>query len=758
MPAIDVGNARRDVMPGYPPVSHVRTPTRFVSTRIRNRKMCTLAVTLSISKTSQLFNLERELRQIAGHQEKDDASQEVSSATAEEASEDRGHPNLIRLRSGGDAHFLGVSSGMNLARSALESAQQNNTSFDSAQGDDRPDAESTVDETNASAMHTSLPPKETATSLINFFFSRYQVQYPILDETEFANTVSEYYDRTAGAGHSRPQDLWTKFMLNMVFSISLNGLSQENEQCLELSKAFSVTAISDLSFLMQMKNALTMQCLLLLLLASILNIPSTPIWYLSGLCMRMCVDLGYHTERTIAISGSGSATDDEIDTKRRLFWVSFGFDRTLSILLGRPFTFDDERIDVKLPRGDLSSRRHNQILHWLHLQRLQSEIVRYSHQSQARGAQGREGAELTEWTKSLDRRLSEWNATAQGLADTDGHDMDWWGYWYHNALLTLHRPSPARPTLCNADLAFCFSAARNLIQLSFIRIHKDIMDFTWVDLHYQFMSGITLVFLIWNSVEGRREAKKDWISVKSSLFQWKFVLQRLAHRWSGIARARVALAKLADATTNLIEGELASSSGHAVHAHREANVPDVERRRSILQQFRPSEAGSLTRNNPARSFIGATDQTNTPWPASRVPENAVHQDWTRSCATATHEQRDNLPTGICNAQDQSLTPLAGGLTGQDMSVPLTPSGRGEMTPLGETTGMASILADGLLPLSGTMNDSQAPADFAFWEYFSAPMLGMDDIGLPVLNSHANFDGPFTSSILNFHDELDNGGD
>jgi hypothetical protein len=710
--------------------------------------------------------LERQLEQ-AGQTEA-----EESPATSTLRSDDEHAQDLIRVGGEGHAHFIGASSGslsilslmlmnytdacsgMYLVRSVLESAQQKYPNFDSP-------SESTdviragPKETASNGTKIALPSRETANSLIDTFFSQYQVQYPILDQSEFTKSVTDFYDRRderADHSQSEPGDVWTRFMLNMVLSISLIFMSSDHDESLAISKGFTANAMADVSLIMQTKNVQSVQCLLLLLLLSILDSTSAPVWYISGLCMRMCIDLGYHSEKTIAISSSARESDvervNEADTKRRLFWVTYSFDRTLNILLGRPFTFDDFTVDIHLPGQSLVPGKRRQILHWLELQRLQSEIVHKLHTVRDDVARpDQEETEFSQWTNEMAQRLKGWNSVAQTLTDSDGHNINWWGYWYRTALLILYRPSPSRPNLNATDTLSCYLAAKDLIQLSFLRISEGLMDFTWVDLHFQFMSGITLVFIVWKSTEARAKAKEDWVSFKSCLFQWKLILERLGGRWERIARAREALSKLADATIDLVEKELVRLAGGGHNPPIQHNLEEVrrDRRRSIIQQLRTQDLESQTQQSSEQITDSTHLQGSSECPGD-TRSNRVEPE--RGYDTTMNDNPHQTGSTTVFPPQSSAEGLA------NISQPTSLEQR-NMFESNQLNNMSNLPTEELWPLFDLSDIAAAPDELNFWTYFSAPMLGVDDIATSQFNSTGRPDEAFTNSILNFHGDLSN---
>ncbi|KAF4959056.1 hypothetical protein FGADI_1934 [Fusarium gaditjirri] len=705
---------------------------------------------------SYIHDLEAKLMRLESQlQEADDTTTDVSPPTSTLRSDDEPAQDLIRVGDDGHAHYIGASSGMYLVRSVLESAQQNYPNFESPS--ETIEAQTGLKEPASSSTRIALPSQETANSLIDTFFSQYQVQYPILDQQEFSKAVAEFYGRQNdrdGQNRTASGEVWTRFMLNMVLAISLMFMSSDHNESTTLSKGFTANAMADISLIMQTKNIKSVQCLLLLLLLSILDSSSAPVWYISGLCMRMCIDLGYHSETTIAIASTGNDAEvdriSEADTKRRLFWVTYSFDRTLNILLGRPFTFDDFTVDIHLPRHSLVPSKRPQILHWLELQQLESEIVHKLHAVRRDNtAHGGDDTDLAQWTKEMAQRLKGWNSVALILTDSDGHNVTWWGYWYRTALLILYRPSPSRPTLSDTNTISCYEAAKDLIQLSYLRISEGLMDFTWIDLHFQFMSGVTLVFIVWKNTQARMKAKDDWISFKSCLFQWKSILERLGARWERISRAREALSKLADATIDLVEKDMMRSAGGGQrlpisHGSEESRR---DRRRSIIQQLRRQDSDGVSQRS--RVAVGADTNMKDSSPqhtdlesgnrgigelyGPTIDTETQHRPAANATEYGTQSAGDNW------AAFETSTNTQQGLFGDTQS----------------HNTISSMMPEDTWPLFDLSDVVVAPDELNFWTYLSAPMLGVEDMSTSQFNATGRPDDSFTNSILNFHGDFSN---
>ncbi|XEV04894.1 hypothetical protein FSHL1_010181 [Fusarium sambucinum] len=665
-------------------------------------------------------------------------------------------PAISNLQSGHDStpiftgnveeqpNFVGSSSGIHLVRSALECAQQDYSNLETPS--DSAEARPTPREPQKNDPRVGLPPRELANTLKDTFFNCYQVQYPILNQQQFEDTMSQFYDhhgRRSDISNLSPADVRVRFMINMVLAIPLMSMAGDHEESHELSKGFTANAMTDVSHIMQTKNVQSLQCLLLLLLLSIVDSAPAPVWYISGLCMRMCIDLGYHSERTIAMSSSVGATgtrkeekEEEADIKRRLFWIAYSFDRTFNILLNRPVTFDNLSVDINLPGCSLTPATRRHTLHWLDLQRLQSEIVHRLHSTrEVMDMDHTEEPELqlSQWTNDMAQSLKDWNSFAQTLADTCGYDVNWWSYWHRTALLILYRPSLLRPSLSPSATLSCYMAAKDLIQLSFLRISEGLADFTWIDLHFQFMSGITMILIIWKNVEARNKAQEDWVSLKSSLFQWKLVLERLGARWERIGRAREVLSKLADATVDLVEKGLSRSTGDVSQPRPSQSMRETRRsqRRSIVQRLR-----NLSQQDQSQAIDRGS---------GLACLNAV------SGRGATQVRNDN---NNLIRQDQDVTDTRDIPAGWSW----TDSGTHpqQETELGsEDVNSASNLEaeETLWPLLDLSEITTGADELNLWTYFSAPMLGIENTAIPNFNTGVRPDESLNNSILNFQGDL-----
>lgn len=461
---------------------------------------------------------------------------------------DVGHPQ-------GEAHYVGSSSGLHIARAVLETAERNSTTFGGL-NEVEPVAEANELRALSQTLVTTLPLQETATELAYVFFNQFQVQYPILEESVFMSNIPRIYGE-GEPGASNESNFQQLFILRMVLAISLHCLSKTTPAASGLASNYSAIALKELPEILLRRDIQSLQCLLLVLLLSLLQQTQLPIWYISGMCTRMCIDLGLHNEKSIKETSETEASNEhsahQMDCKRRLFWVTYIFDRTLGSVLGRPITILEDMIDVDYPVSSITREKREQTVHWLKLQRLRTVILQKLYGPEATSTlEGSENSDNTAFRTEMSAKLASWLRESSPLAVQSPHDLHWWNYWRCNTLLFLHRPA-MRSTPIDMD---AYTSALEFIQLSFIRLYQENVTLTWLDLQYQFNAGTMLLFAIWSCEEVRERSKKEWVLVKNCLVQWEQLLSASVQKWPKGSRAREILVTLKESTVAHLEKEL----------------------------------------------------------------------------------------------------------------------------------------------------------------------------------------------------------
>ncbi|BCS07591.1 hypothetical protein ALUC_11972A [Aspergillus luchuensis] len=130
----------------------------------------------------------------------------------------------------------------------------------------------------------------------------------------------------------------------MVYAIGAAILQMTETYDSTAPSAFVAMALQLESVLGESQSYMNIEALMLLVLYHMRTSSATRVWYLIGLAMRICIDLGLHRE-----SQYQKMRPYEGQMRRRLFWSVYLVERYVAWSLGRPFSVPEEDIDVHAP-------------------------------------------------------------------------------------------------------------------------------------------------------------------------------------------------------------------------------------------------------------------------------------------------------------------------------------------------------------------------------------------------------------------------
>lgn len=219
-----------------------------------------------------------------------------------------------------------------------------------------------------------------------------------------------------------------------------------------------------------------LQAVLLLAGFALLRPVAPGLWYITGVAVRLGVDLGLHYEDGAGIeeegNGTGSATIPDVvagspnilptatpagigpkergrrewvrDLRRRLFWCVYSFDRLVSTCVGRPFGITDQVITTEwpsllddkditpdgflIPSQGFSGPSYKRVSHhYLRLRLLQSEILQVLQYRQAQRVHERHGKRSNQYmhTRLSSSFLQPFDSFNAWRKDIDRRLWDW---------------------------------------------------------------------------------------------------------------------------------------------------------------------------------------------------------------------------------------------------------------------------------------------------------------------------------------------
>ncbi|RDW56919.1 hypothetical protein BP5796_12986 [Coleophoma crateriformis] len=459
--------------------------------------------------------------------------------------------------------FMGTSSGITLAKMVV-AAIRIDPSIPLSTTVRDPDFASA---SGISAAASSLPPRRAADHIVDVYFQHRTPHFPILEREQVKRAVDKIYSSTPpahGTEHSRmvERDLFTAYM---VFAIGLCGMSigdigrpLQSEGCFNSAVRYldSVLTFS--------KNDLETLTTVLLLAQYVALCPCKgSLWQLTGMALRICIDMGLHWETESVLNMDPVI----LDARRRLFWTTYNFDRMLSITLGRPFGIVDPSISTALPNPFLGtssfagaqnksyaddSRAHYKRIanHVTALYRLRSEIkhVLYHQLQGTTLAYPRPNYSL--WIRDIQPRLQEWQASIPSLSEAHPQSIfasqAWWSATYSNTLLLLHRPNPLIQSPSLESLRICFDASCKAIQCIKALQREQKIAIIWIWTHHLVSAGLTAIYCLWHSAEIRENTSIDHIM--NTMQSCTSILSALAERFPGATGCRNAFEALSAAT------------------------------------------------------------------------------------------------------------------------------------------------------------------------------------------------------------------
>jgi hypothetical protein len=546
---------------------------------------------------------------------------------------------LVSLSSGGQARYIGPSSGYFLA----------NVVFSNAGRWSRPRGNCSVDEPislSAELFNTpaSLPSRRDDTiELSSKYFSTFHLPYPFLHEQSHMQRLERMY---TGESIAKP-DPSDAFHVYMVLAIAASDLSRRFRLRLP-AEGYYTAATQYFESACADGSLGSLQSQLLLMVYALHN-PScgVNIWSLHYQCLGALIDLGL--QRDVRTSSSFHISFLEQEMRTRIFWVVYSFDRTLGTMMGRPIGIRDEACELRVSNNNLNlnirifvtnayqfpanvadanladsvsdERDHNDVpshitysIHLFKLAQLNSEI-KYVMHSICRDPPKYAYPpipDIHQWQSDMIDRLKSWYtqiprtsnmASIAKICETR----------YHEMMILVLRPSPGIPDPSDELLAQCFHHAVELLRDFGELYRQESLLYSRLIVHSIFLSTLIMLHCLRRLPRVASNIQIDDLVADTGI--GLNILSSIGEYWAEARRARDCIHELSGAT--------------------------VQR----LLRVRALEVSPrLARTQPAAGATRHTrsDSSNTP-PTSAVPEQVDSAiDIAPSMDSFAHEYDFNL--------------------------------------------------------------------------------------------------------------------
>lgn len=409
------------------------------------------------------------------------------------------------LSLGGEAAYVGSSSGFSLATNLGQMVQA--TVWNKA-------IAATVIQTQSKPIsiadlkkNSAGPPNDDMGGrILDAYFSRVHLRYPFLDRSD----ILERHANRLVQKNTNPQDQYGTFKIYMIYAIGATLLKLTEQYDYTPPENFFMTALQYVSAARESHSVHNVEAMTLLVLYNLRSPSNSGIWYMIGLAMRTCVDLGLHRE-----AHYGNMSPYEGQLRRRLFWTVYFLERTIAVSVGRPYSIADRDIDASLPleiddivRDDgliartlavspsptfQASRPSSNItlgIQCIRLKRLESHIQGTIYRVD------RPVASLVSEISPTLKLLEDWH---RALPPSSPYESDYLDMHYYKAVRLLLQPFLTILPPTDHRIALCLQVSGQICQI-FKRLHqRDSYGHSFIALHTTFIAGVTMCYCLFLS-------------------------------------------------------------------------------------------------------------------------------------------------------------------------------------------------------------------------------------------------------------------
>ncbi|PGH01551.1 hypothetical protein AJ80_08985 [Polytolypa hystricis UAMH7299] len=456
---------------------------------------------------------------------------------------------LTKFKENDESRFLGPSSGIAITRFVMEMAKQNtfsksikevvneNTALEIKYNFSRESQKPTskIYPMISSVAEPDLPPKELTYGLVDLFMAKAQYMLPTLHEPTFRADVD---DVLTGS-----QDPCQNFQLRLVIAISMQKLSP---QYAGLADSYYLAALSFLDPTIRRMDLATLQCFALIAQYSLLTPTRTAAYWIVGMAVKLCQDLGLCDEATIATSPNGPLDCLEVDMRRRLFWIITSMEYGLSHSLGRPSAFgvshDNINVGFFEMMDDRYITRHGILpgsqpimkkciaIHFFKMRLLQAEIRRTLYLR-------KRDAPLDDqdpWFTNMTAKIDQWVTSCPKNDEGSGLSEVWFKGRQNTMIVFMYRPSPQVPEPSLMAAQKCYEASVYNVKMHRDQVKTGSVDLTWIFTQSVFMALNTILWSL--SYPGIRQ-EHPIEEVVGHIQIAMEVLAAGAERWPGVESA-----------------------------------------------------------------------------------------------------------------------------------------------------------------------------------------------------------------------------
>ena len=436
-------------------------------------------------------------------------------------------------------------------------------------------------------LGSALPQRATARKLITHYLSHIYDRMPfflpqglwnqfelVYSEIEAGNTpvIWDDHDGQTPEGRSEKAISYVRtvnrgcayFDVLIVMAIATSSLSRNADSIiLSNSKEHFRLALRFAEYAILPNTVIGLQAVLFLVQYATLNPTELSVWYLIGVGMRICVDLGLHQDPPEGLSGINESL---LETRRRLFWSTYSFDRSMSLSHSQPCEISNDVIRVGLPSFRIqSTASDDDILNYTQRYRilqLQSLIFDelYTPVNQL------EPQLAAEKVSKLLEDVKIWNESNSSL--TSLHSKQLMLSEWHQSLILLYRPCRLLRERPLEDLLLLWRSALQFARVYRKFVEKNEIFYISMASEKVFTAGIALFYSFWKvndlvlyqGQHGTEVVDVTLINLWNGIRDVNYILQTLSERWEDGKFVARRFEKIGEEAVSVLTGSSSSAS------------------------------------------------------------------------------------------------------------------------------------------------------------------------------------------------------
>ncbi|KAA8644584.1 putative C6 transcription factor [Aspergillus tanneri] len=505
----------------------------------------------------------------------------------------------IRFKENDESRFLGPSSGIAITRLVMEMAKQNTDSksikdvvpeltaqeIKLAFEEESSKPTSKVYPMISSIPQPNLPTKKSTDRLVDVFVVKAQAMLPTLHVPTFRKEVENVFNGS--------DDPCENFQLRMVIAISMQKMGPTYAG---LADSYYLAALPYLEASLRRLDLKSLQCLVLIGQYSLLTPTRTAAYWVVGMAVKLCQDLGLTDEATITQPRGGRKPNPlEIDMRRRLFWIVTSMEFGLSHSLGRPSCYSINHDHVRVKFFEVCD---DGSIHFFKMRLLQAEIRRTLYLNKRETPTD----DQDPWFSQMLNKLDHW------VSRTAKHDDR-----FHVSAL-----SPDTRALGECSKKRCYDASVFNVAMQRQQIATGSVDLTWIFTQSLFMALNTILWSL-SYPEIRKEHSID--EVRGHLDMALEGIMLAAERWPGVESALLLYKNLVTACLKTYNTEesfvIHSPSNHATPTSSQgvASPPSISSPASTTTSFQSQSIRAGKSSNPDSVSSGSLSRGHSAEPA-----------------------------------------------------------------------------------------------------------------------------------------------